>query len=211
MTPPLEKRPETPDEKATAEERDTVRIYLWFGVGIVAGGLGVYFWLLLFRVNSQPNFGQVGDAMAPFTALLSAAALFAAVEGVRLQSKELKLQRDELEAQRKEIADSRKVMQEQADAATETAKVQKQLVKAQKALAEAQREANKLAARRQDITLAVEKIRLELEVANLDADRKAARRVDSQENFERLRNTYVNAQERLRSARLGGTPNDKAS
>lgn len=88
-------------------------------------------------------FGLVGptdadarkDAMTALTALLSAAALFAALRGVHLQREELRLQRVEL-------ADSRRVMQEQADAAKESAKVQTRLAEAQEALAKAQHEAN---------------------------------------------------------------------
>ena len=80
--------------------------------------------------------------MAPFAALLSAATLFAAIDGMRMQREELRLQRRELVLQRRELADSRKVMQEQAEAAKRSAETQERLAKSQAELADAQREAN---------------------------------------------------------------------
>lgn len=117
-----------------ARKRGVVDAYLLFGVGVVLGGLAVYLGLLSGSLDTE-KFGQLGDAMAPFTALLSAGALFAAVHGVRLQSRELELQRTEL-------AESREVMREQAEAAKESAEVQKRLADAQEALARRQYEAN---------------------------------------------------------------------
>lgn len=73
--------------------------------------------------------------MGPLTGVLTALALFAAIEGV-------KLQRDELALQRLELSESRKVMQEQARAAERSAETQERLAKSQAELADAQREAN---------------------------------------------------------------------
>jgi hypothetical protein len=102
-----------------------------------AAALKVAGYLLLLTFGGEARFASLGDAVGPLTGALTALALFAAIEGIRLQREELKLQRQEL-------AKSREVMREQAEAARESAQLQKRLAAAQEALAKRQREANAL-------------------------------------------------------------------
>ena len=78
--------------------------------------------------SKAETWGALGDSVAPFTGLLTAAALFGALWSVRLQRQELALQREEMRAQREEMA-------EQRDQLARTAKAQEALAGAQKGLA----------------------------------------------------------------------------
>jgi hypothetical protein len=106
-------------------------------VGTIVVGAGVYFWLLFTRWDHLGSWGSVGDAVAPFGSLLTAAALFAALYSVALQRSELRLQRKELKATRDE-------MKAQREEFKKTAKAQADLVLAQQDLANAQKAANAL-------------------------------------------------------------------
>lgn len=117
------------------QHRESVKSFRRVALIVVALGILFYFGLLLFAGTSLERFGLRGDAMAPFAALLSAATLFAAIDGMRMQREELRLQRRELVA-------SRKAMRDQADAAKETTEVQRSLVVAQEASTRRQHESN---------------------------------------------------------------------
>lgn len=114
--------------------RDRGPLFWGVGIGAVVGGFVMYLWLMLTGAGSDDTlsrfelFASLGDAMAPFAAILSAAALFAAIDGVRLQ--------------RLEFQKGLEFMRDQAEATNETARVQKQLVVAQEALTRRQYEAN---------------------------------------------------------------------
>jgi hypothetical protein len=106
----------------------------WVAPGLLAligTGAAFYFWLVFTRWAHAEKWGDFGDAVGPFVALLNAGALFAALYSVRLQRQELALQR-------KELAANRKVMEEQAEQFERTAKAQEALAASQERLARAQ-------------------------------------------------------------------------
>ena len=129
--------PSTPQTAAPPLPDNVARYERWGKWAAAIAGVG---YLLLWKLGEQERFGQIGDAMGPLTGVLTALALFAAIEGVRLQREELKLQREELAA-------SREVMREQAEAAKRSAETQERLAKAQEALARCQHESYLLAYR----------------------------------------------------------------
>lgn len=117
-------------------------------------------YLLLVVFKGEDRFGPIGDAMGPLTGVLTTLALFAAIEGVRLQREELKLQREELAA-------SREVMREQARAAERSAETQERLAKAQEALAERQADANAIALMAKSVDLTAEVLRIDSRIAEV--------------------------------------------
>ncbi len=130
-----------------AQRRQPVRCFQLVALVVIAAGVLSYAALWLFAGDRLEGFGLRGDAMAPFAALLSAATLFAAIDGMRMQREELRLQRRELRMQRRELVESREVMREQARAAERSAETQERLAKAQEALARCQHESYVLAYR----------------------------------------------------------------
>lgn len=118
-------------------------VFLCVGIGVTVAGLGFYWWLG--GKDPMATWGARGDAIAPFTSLLTALALFAAVISVRFQSAELQMQR-------REMADTREVQKQQERAQNRLAEAQEranalaaEATKAQERLAEAQEKANTLA------------------------------------------------------------------
>lgn len=117
----------------TAVIKDRAPLFRWIALGAVVGGAVVYTWLMFTGTDGdRPQrfelFASLGDAMAPFAAILSATALFAAIEGVRLQ--------------RVEFQKGLEFMREQAAAAKDSATLQKRLADAQEALTRRQYESN---------------------------------------------------------------------
>lgn len=154
----------------TACKTPRLNSLMWFpaaAIGVVALGIGYYVWLCQSYDDTPQKFGIRGDAMAPFAALLSAATLFAAIDGMRMQRRELQLQRRELVLQRRELSESRKVMQEQARAAERSAEVQQRLAEAQEALTRRQYESNLRAHYAQIASIDIEIVRVEARAAEV--------------------------------------------
>lgn len=163
------------------EQPDNVARYERWGKWAAAVAFVCY--VVIWWFDRHELFGPLGDAMGPLTGVLTALALFAAIEGVKLQREELKLQRQEL-------AESREVMKEQAEAAKETAKVQARLADAQEALAEAQREANGLIWRDQNLRFVQDITELDTRVAEVSYERNSGLKVTPHPEFEKLIKIY---------------------
>lgn len=142
------------------ETRDLTPFFRTVALAAVVGSGLTYWWLRTLPPDQAATFGPLGDAMAPFAAILSATALFAAIEGVRLQREELKLQR-------RELSESREVMREQARAAERSAETQERLAKAQEALAERQADANAIALMGKSVDLTAEVLRIDSRIAEV--------------------------------------------
>jgi hypothetical protein len=111
---------------------------------LLAVGVLFYFGIVVFKLEA-PFWGQMGDSVAPFTALFNVFALFALLYSIRLQQEELRLQRQELKLQRAELRENREEMRAQREQFERTAKAQEALASSQKELADAQVQANRLA------------------------------------------------------------------
>jgi hypothetical protein len=119
---------------ADLRNRASTRLALWVwsvAAGVVVFGAAFYVWILGTRPEKAFFWALMGDSVGPFAALLSAAALFAALYSVGLQRHELELQRAELRETREEMKAQREQFERTA--------------KAQEALAHAQDAANSLA------------------------------------------------------------------
>ena len=133
------------EDTGPEHEALSVPIPAWAALGsTVALGAFVYWWVHVHQGSSE-FWARAGDAVAPFAALLSAGAVFAALWSVALQRRELAAQRAELRLQREELALNREVMKEQARHAEESAAAQRALTDAQTRLAVAQEQANEWA------------------------------------------------------------------
>jgi hypothetical protein len=109
---------------------------------VVLGGVAFYAFVGLTRPAKADWWGVMGDSVAPFTAALNAAALFALLYAGRLQRDQLTLQRTELELQREELRENREEMKAQREQFERTAKAQEALAASQRDLANAQKVAN---------------------------------------------------------------------
>jgi hypothetical protein len=111
--------------KADDTKAESLKYVYAVAVAALAAGAVLYLWLLLnWRSDTAPVWGVLGDAMGPFAGLISCAALFAAVIGVRLQTKELRDQRRQLLLQIQEMRESRDEMKAHTVAANRLAMAQ---------------------------------------------------------------------------------------
>ncbi len=128
----LRKRKEAePREKPTAaaepvagDENAPNDTWPWYVVALVITAFaGAWWYYVAFQVHDPTNgwwtdthLGVAGDSVAVFTALLTAAALFAGIRSMSLQREELRLQRKELIESRGELKKQVQAMEAQAQA-----------------------------------------------------------------------------------------------
>jgi hypothetical protein len=102
----------------------TIAVVITLGWAVVG-----YLWEPPFSQHWKER-GPIGDAVAPLTALLTAAALFWSIHSIQMQREELRLQREELRAQREERKASREALQEQAAAQKQQVQAQQRMERA---------------------------------------------------------------------------------
>lgn len=91
-------------------------------IALIIAALASVVIVLWFVLDVPPAVAAaVGDAIAPFVGILTAAALGAAIWSVTLQRHAIKVQLQELQAQRSEMVASREALQEQTKAQNELA------------------------------------------------------------------------------------------
>ncbi|MBN1606883.1 MAG: hypothetical protein JW940_09640 [Polyangiaceae bacterium] len=137
----------------------------WFGCGIITVGMLAFYAGLAWRADHTDWWGQLGDAVAPFTSLITAFALFAALASVSLQRRELALQRHETRAARREMA-------KQGAQLERTAVAQEALAEAQRESTKAQKTANEYALRSSATAGAAILLECEAAIARILVDRR---------------------------------------
>jgi len=152
--------------EATKERMEGPRLK-WFAVAAIAVVLvGVGFYVRRLWVQwplDGLEWAELGDAIAPFTGLVTAFALFAALWSVHLQRRDLQATIDEMREQRR-VSEAQHTQMER------TAKAQEDLAAAQRLLANAQSDANRLAESRYEAerfatVVAIRKALIDIDIA----------------------------------------------
>lgn len=111
--------------------KNSFRLWLWVLGLCLIGGFGFYEWLLYERWDKLGAWGNLGSAIAPIGALLSAGAVFAALRSIELQREALAGQQEELAKQQAQIERHMTLLEEQRTQFVRTAKAQERLALAQ--------------------------------------------------------------------------------
>jgi hypothetical protein len=130
------------DEKSEQKgwwERNGLTVAVAMTVIVLAVGMVFYFGHIPSK-RTVDDYSQLGDAMAPFAAVLTAFALLAALWSVKLQSAELALTRKEMKDSTAQLAEAAKAQKALAEATRGAVEQAKRTAEAQEALAAAQRE-----------------------------------------------------------------------